>query len=155
MMGNDNVPMVYNNDTWSPICGHYFWNNDNGANLFCQKLGYVNGTVTPKQTDLHTESYSVDSVRVGQCFHRNKDMMRCTGGCNDWKTGGVCYDNENANCSAGQKVKVRVFCTAAQNSTAPKDKATCTGTMTYHSHYFFIHDNRSRDTFSGSYNKLL
>ena len=33
MIGNDNVPMVYLNDTWSPICGHYFWNDDN----FCQQ----------------------------------------------------------------------------------------------------------------------
>ena len=126
MIGNDNVPMMYLNDTWSPICGHYFWNDNNATNLFCQKLGYVNGTVTPKETDQHLESYSVDSARIGRCIHRNKDIMRCTGGCNDYRTGGVCFDNEDANCSAGQQVKIRINCYGTQGSSMP-GHATCTG----------------------------
>ena len=127
MMGNDKVPLVYYNDTWSPICGHYFWNNDNGASLFCQKLGYENGTVSPKEIVPHTESYSVDSVRIGKCYGGNHDLMGCTGGCNDWRVGGACYENENANCSAGQNVKIRITCNVAQNSSAPKNNSTCEG----------------------------
>jgi hypothetical protein len=30
---------------WGTVCGHNFWNNDNGADIVCRQLGYVGGTV--------------------------------------------------------------------------------------------------------------
>lgn len=27
-------------ESWEPICGHYFWDNNVGATAFCKKLGY-------------------------------------------------------------------------------------------------------------------
>ena len=37
-MIEDKYPEVFWNGKWSPICGPYFWNNDFGASLFCQRL---------------------------------------------------------------------------------------------------------------------
>ena len=34
----DKYPEVFWNGKWSPICGPYFWDNDFGASLFCQRL---------------------------------------------------------------------------------------------------------------------
>ena len=40
-------PIVKTNDgKWTPICGHWFWDNNYGARLFCKQLGYNNGRYT-------------------------------------------------------------------------------------------------------------
>ena len=31
----EKFPEVFWNGVWTPICGHWFWNNDYGADLFC------------------------------------------------------------------------------------------------------------------------
>ena len=32
-------PIVKTNDgKWTPICGHWFWDNNYGASMFCRKL---------------------------------------------------------------------------------------------------------------------
>ena len=98
--------MVYWRGKWSPICGHYFWNNHVGASLFCQKLGYTNGTHVGKGSG---QSYAVDTFKVGQCDAHNT-WKNCTGGCNDDTIGGMCVGNNNADCSAGQPVKITLAC---------------------------------------------
>ena len=35
---DDGTPLFFWNDKLSPICGKWFWNNQIGATLFCQKL---------------------------------------------------------------------------------------------------------------------
>jgi hypothetical protein len=30
---------------WGTVCGHYFWNDDKGADIVCRSLGYIGGTV--------------------------------------------------------------------------------------------------------------
>ena len=30
---------------WGTVCGHWFWNNDNAANIVCRELGYIGGNV--------------------------------------------------------------------------------------------------------------
>ena len=122
----DNEPMIFYNNTWSPICGHYFWDNNYGANIFCQKLGYTNGTVSPKKEDRHLGVYLQDSLRVGKCRSSNSYLTSCSGGCNDLKIGGVCYENEEANCTAGQAVKITITCYGG--STTEKT-STCTSTF--------------------------
>ena len=125
----DKVPMVYWNNTWSPICGHYFWDNDNGANLFCKKLGYINGTVYPGKavSPLSRQGYSQDALRIGKCDARNSVLTRCSGGCNDMKIGGRCYENEDASCSKGEKVKITINCFGGSEVSK---KASCTGEST-------------------------
>ena len=31
-------PEVFWDGIWTPICGYWFWNNDNGADLFCFRI---------------------------------------------------------------------------------------------------------------------
>ena len=48
MLKNGSNPLIFWNDIWSPICGHHFWNNHEGASKFCQKLGCnFGGKVSP------------------------------------------------------------------------------------------------------------
>ena len=116
--------MIYWNGTWAPICGHYFWDNDYGATLFCQKMGYYNGTVSGKGL---FGNYSEDAFRVGKCSDRDlahRGLTRCTGGCNDNKLGGQCYENDDAMCGKGQPVKTAVECYVGSKSSK---NASCTG----------------------------
>ena len=78
------IPMIYWGGKWSPICGHYFWNNDNGVNKFCKALGYDYG----QKWKTNQKSQSI-GFWIGKC--KNKDHFpRCTGGCNKRSHGGSC-----------------------------------------------------------------
>merc|ERR1712032_106138 len=33
-------PRVFYNGTFYPICGHHFWDNNEGASTICRKLGF-------------------------------------------------------------------------------------------------------------------
>ena len=96
-------PEVFLNGIWSPICGHYFWNNDFGANLFCQRLT-SNPTSTGniiKRTDKPLER---DGIRIGSCL-RYDDWLSCSGGCNDLGIGQGCAD-----CDAGSPASLEIKC---------------------------------------------
>ena len=76
---DDKFPEVFLNGTWSPICGHHFWDTDFGAQLFCQKLtsnSFSNGSVI-KRTDKPLEK---DAIRIGKCLS-NDTWLSCSGGC--------------------------------------------------------------------------
>merc|ERR1712079_1001453 len=47
-------PEVYINGNYRPICGHFFWDNDNGADLFCKQLNsqYRSGEITSSKYSL-------------------------------------------------------------------------------------------------------
>ena len=92
----DGTPYLFKDDKWFPICGHYFWDNDNGATAFCHKLGYPEGTV--RETG---HAYSEDSIRVGKC-DEGEYLMACTDGSNSYETGG--------SCSAGNDAGIRITC---------------------------------------------
>ena len=118
-------PEVFLNGKWSPICGHWFWDNDYGAELFCQKLDptYTHGTVT-KRRDKPLES---DGIRIGKCLSgdiRGGDKwLGCTGGCNDLGTGNGC-----AQCAAGQGASVEIYCERSDGSTprpSPIPRSSC------------------------------
>ena len=101
---DDGTPLVFWNDKWSPICGHWFWNNQYGAELFCQKMGYTSGTLV-NGIEVRGGPYSRDAIRVGQC-NNGDTLERCTGGCNEYEVGnGGC-----ANCVAGEDVKIKIAC---------------------------------------------
>ena len=104
---DDKFPEVCLNGMWSPICGHWFWDNDFGATLFCQKLtsdptstGYV-----IRRTDKPLEK---DAIRIGNCLS-NDQWLSCSGGCNDLGTGQG-YTNCEANCGANSPASIEIKC---------------------------------------------
>ena len=102
---NHEDPEIYWNGKWTPICGHYFWDNDNGAKLFCQKLGLVNGKIKGKGSKL-----TDDAIRIGACSDSDNQLFGCTGGCNDLKVGGNCTNDERGVCTKGQPAKIEIEC---------------------------------------------
>ena len=82
-------PEVEYNGRWRPICGHYFWNNNNGADLFCQQLnqGYLSGTINKGTVSEYI--LDTDALKIGQC-NKGDSWLRCTGGCNSLQVGGQC-----------------------------------------------------------------
>ena len=109
----DGIPMIYWKSSWAPICGHYFWNNQIGANKFCNKMGYDHGLISGKE---EREFYEVDAFKLGQC-KSDDAWLRCSGGCNDNNIGAHCQDDVNTNCSAGQPVKFNITCKGNSSKT--------------------------------------
>ena len=105
-------PEVFLNGKWSPICGHWFWDNNHGADLFCQKLDptFTSGTIT-KRRDKPLES---DGIRIGKCLGGDQ-WLGCSGGCNDLGTGNGC-----AQCAAGQGASVEIHCERANVISKPQ-----------------------------------
>ena len=94
------VPEVLYNGKYYPICGHYFWDNDNGATTFCKMLGFHKGTYKSTRN-----TYDVDSMPVGEC-KPGEGLMKCTGGGNGWGN----LDYRAGWCKKGQKIGVTVTC---------------------------------------------
>ena len=118
LLESDGTPKVFWNNHWSPICGHYFWDNQYGAKKFCEQLGcYSGGKVSPvfltKGSSISThpmrQNYSVDAFKLGTCLANDK-WGNCNGGCNDYSVGNHCINNKNANCAAGEPVGIRITC---------------------------------------------
>ena len=112
-LASDGTPWIYWDDLWSPICGTYFWDNNHGAEKFCQKLGYTSGTISHGGSGWlgrASGSYGIDSFRIGRC-NDNDAWPSCSGGCNDYKVGGTCSYWNTAHCTAEQVVKIIISCT--------------------------------------------
>ena len=110
-LGTDGIPYLFWNANWSPICGHFFWNNQEGAKAFCEKLGFTGGT--------HTRggSYSEDAIEIGTC-QAGEAVDSCTGAANH-------YQNTNW-CQAGNEVKLTISC---DGNALGSEKKTCGGKM--------------------------
>ena len=120
--------MIFWDKIWSPICGHYFWNNHFGATKFCEQLGcYFGGEVFPMVygiSDLDygkAPYYSVDAFKVGSCL-KGDTWGKCTGGCNDMEVGGNCHQNTKALCTPRDPVRINITCSC--KCTKP---SSCTG----------------------------
>ena len=96
--GNGN-PMFFWEGRWSPICGHWFWDNQNGATSFCRKLGYTSGDQSRSYA-----RYDEDAIRIGRCRY-GESLEACTGGCNERGVGDGC-----AACSVGNNVAITISC---------------------------------------------
>jgi hypothetical protein len=109
----DGTPKFFWNGQWSPICGHYFWNNQFGATSFCKKLGYT-------KADQHrtNKNYDEDAIRIGQC-NKGQSLEECTGGCNDKGLGNGC-----ASCSTGNEVALTITC---EGNTPDTFMSSCKG----------------------------
>ena len=100
-MKEEKFPEIIVNGEWSPICGHWFWDNNHGASLFCQKLNskYTSGTVK-KRRDIPLKK---NGIRIGLCRSNDTNLLFCTGGKNDLSTNAY-------NCVAGEKSSVEIEC---------------------------------------------
>jgi len=92
--GEQFVPMVSYQGTFYPICGHWFWNDDNGASAFCRKLGFTNGIRYTVR-----DQYSTDALMVGTCSPGTTNFTNCN------KDFGFI-----SSCNAGSSIGVRVSC---------------------------------------------
>ena len=99
---DNRFPEVFLNGIWSPICGHWFWDNYYGAGLFCQKLTsnvHSTGKVI-RRTDKPLES---DGIKIGTCLIDDQ-WGTCSGGNNDHETG------QDPGCAAGQPASIEILC---------------------------------------------
>ena len=116
-------PEVFLNGTWSPICGHHFWDTDFGAQLFCQELTsnpFSNGSVI-RRTDKPLEK---DAIRIGKCLS-NDQWLLCSGGCNDLGTGQGCNDHDN--CGANHPASIEINCSQGKTGMCQKYKGLLQG----------------------------
>lgn len=130
--GLEYLPWVYFTGQWYPICGHYFWNNDNGATTFCHKLGFESGEVIKKQDILLK-----DALPVGRCKKGS-----ALASCNVWADPEASCGIKNAMpvgscgpaCKAGSKVGVRVKCHAGSGAAGTPFRASSCDETVIHAH---------------------
>ena len=103
--------MICWNERWSPICGHYFWDNDYGVNKFCKALGYDYGDLRKGNKKSQSQGFW-----IGKC-KKHDSFPHCTGNkrCNKMSLGGTCRINilGGPSCNKGHhkifKVKCQMF----------------------------------------------
>ena len=93
----DGTPMLFWKEKWSPICGHYFWDNQHGANTFCKKLGYPSG-----KQERASAKYGEESIQIGRC-NKDVDLTECT--------------KKKSYCPAKDKVAIRITCEGLKSDT--------------------------------------
>ena len=81
------TPMIYWNERWSQICGHHFWDNDNGVNKFCKTLGYDYGHLRKNNKKSQSRGFW-----IGRCKKHDR-FPYCTSRCNKMSLGGTCKTN--------------------------------------------------------------
>ena len=108
------VPEVLFQGNYYPICGHYFWDNDFGAQTVCEALGFKHGQVRVTGT-----SYNKDAMPVGKC-NSGESLDKCTAGGNAFGN----LDTNNGWCNKGQEIGVEVACV---NEDAPPAPPPATG----------------------------
>eukprot|EP01047_Picozoa_sp_COSAG01_P058277 COSAG01_NODE_6846_length_3471_cov_17.654804_4_plen_296_part_00 len=107
--GTDWYPEVSYKGQWYPVCGHYFWDNDHGANTFCKMLGFEKGTRGRKYRTLNKDAMPVGNCAPGQHFNK------CNGGGNAWGN----FRQKSGWCMQGKRVGISVKCTGGANNTRP------------------------------------
>merc|ERR1719271_1367490 len=68
-------PFAFHGGAWHPLCGHWLWNNDFGADAACKHMGYDGG-----QRHFDYAEAQVDHLYVGMCAKGEKPGF-CTAGC--------------------------------------------------------------------------
>merc|ERR1719210_2960474 len=103
---NPGEPEIFANGNWVPICGHWFWNNENGANTFCRQLGYLTGNLIATERKLATDAMYVGSCKAGEDLHSCSEGC-CSDGCRKGSVG--CGD-----CGAGKNGGITMTCLGLQ-----------------------------------------
>ena len=68
-------------------------------------MGHSSGTLLDKAAG----AYLTDSFRIGEC-KKDDPWLQCSGGCNDYELGGGCQEHKFVKCTAGQTVKITIYC---------------------------------------------
>ena len=95
LLAKNGTPFLFWDRKWTPICGHWFWDNDHGATAFCTKLGYEYGHVNKIEN-----SYHVPAIHVGKC-RAGEELTGCT-----WTKN--YYDFRN--CNPGDPIGITITC---------------------------------------------
>merc|ERR1711962_416496 len=121
-------PEVYINGGYRPICGHFFWDNKNGADLFCRELNYQyrSGEITSSK---YSQRLGSDAVKIGKC-KKNDYWKQCTGGCNNLQVGGNCL-GELGSCRAGSMAGIRISCSTKERERNGKRKVKLENNIPY------------------------
>jgi hypothetical protein len=96
------VPEVFFEGVYYPVCGHYFWDSNNGANAICQAAGFPSGQMqTSGRTGIR---FSKPAITVGDC-RPGESWDGCTAGGNGLKLNG-----NDPKCAAGEDIGVEIVC---------------------------------------------
>ena len=100
-LGENQIAEVLFNDQWVPICGHYFWDNDFGSNLFCQEKGFKSGKVA------HRIPLKSDGLKIGICNNGDTFLGCSEAKDNKMEVGGAI---KGSNCASGQTAGTVINC---------------------------------------------
>jgi hypothetical protein len=70
---------VYRRDksgTWRPVTSHYFWDNDHGAQLVCEDLGYGKGVRTKTRNHHNREHFDAE-LGYRRCAANHRHILHC------------------------------------------------------------------------------
>ena len=99
------IAKICYNDRLVPICGHYFWENNNGARLFCKMLGKGGGRVNKNQDIELTE----DAYYAGMCSSTDQHITECSSAGNHHSLGGAEMFGSSS-CNKGSKAAIYIEC---------------------------------------------
>merc|ERR1711981_1033000 len=100
------IPEVYYDGKYSPICGHYFWDDNQGAENVCKRLGFFGGGKVKRTNDV----YDADAMPVGRC-KEGESLDKCSAGGNAFGDLSKTYGRFGGDsCRKGQRIGVNVVC---------------------------------------------
>ena len=88
-LGENQIAEVFFNEQWVPICGHVFWDNNFGSDLFCQQKGFKSGKIA------HKIPLKADGLRVGSCNAGDTFL-----GCSEAKNNQMGLGGDKWNCNS-------------------------------------------------------
>ena len=94
------TPEVFYKGEWYPICGHQFWENNDGATTLCRQLGFESGSVWGKGKE---RKYSKNAMFVGVCG-RGEPLNWCGGHKGS-------FGDLRGQCNKGEDVAIMITCT--------------------------------------------
>jgi len=104
--GGKLMPEVNYKGAWYHVCGHYFWDNQNGATKFCRMLGYHSGKHSGRNARKPLKS---DSMPVGKCLAGQR-FNKCNQGGHSWGNFGY----RGNSCRKGKAVSVTITCSGGK-----------------------------------------
>jgi len=111
--------LVYIDGTWTPLCGHYWWDEPKGAMTVCQNLGYDSGYVSQKniwkQVDMFFAGMCLSGEKIGECSQWPKDFKGANG--QNQVGGGMCKGAGNNG--------VKITCTMVEPGALPREPKEC------------------------------
>ena len=119
-----NVPKIFWNGKFIGICGDWIWNNNNGASIFCKKLGYQTGVI---RTSSGQGTSTMQSLRIGTCAADDTDLSACTGGHNSYTI------VEHSKCTTGHTFEIK-----CSGGDSPK-KVSCEGKAKHFHDCVYVH----------------